>query len=632
MPEGLSPTSDAIQLKLIPYPRYVLFRGAPFRPTPSNYLYIATEASYTTRRKCNLLCQQLLDLGFRTQIQSSSRLATTQAIFTTSASFPKWENLNRPLRPEAAGFQSYRISVGSEGVLLHGADEQGLQYAGATLRQLIEDGPSIPGMEIEDFPLLRWRVAHLDFKGWPPTIEYLKRTLTLLADLKFNAIILEYAAAFNFPSQPGLASEGALTTVQLADLEQTAKDLGVALIPLVPCIGNAGHVLGNMAYAKLREHPQFFQQYSTSNPASLDVVTAMMDDLIAIHPGGQLHIGGEEARLIGSNKATAARVKQAGGRTAVYLEYIGKVCRYLVSRGQQPLMWDDVLRPMSDEQIKWLPPETRFVCTQHDHQGSRVSTALLDNLKRYKKLGRSVWGMALSTPAARFDALDSIDAWAEAAEQGLIEGLVTTARTRHFPFGSLLPPPELAWHGAFYAAERAWSGTKACTREAFPPRFIKRMFGVKDESAALRIWAAFELYFREHPRRARELLTSEAKHVLRNRKTLGFFDAWLSLAGFQEYVERFETEISGNYALLQTGRGDPFHCGRLRWRILDAKLKLPSLVAIFQKQAQRLTHSATVQEYIESSVAYNLKRLDEMEGLLTGYPLPTEAFQQPVKL
>lgn len=620
------------RLCLLPYPRSVSMHGAPLRPTPSNFLYVSTHAAVTTRRRCFILAEQLAEIGFRATVESSSQLGPTQAIFTPAAAFPKWDGLSQPLRGQSAASEGYKLVVTASGALLHGADEQGLQYAGATLKQLIQDGPEVPGMEIEDYPLLPWRVMHLDCKAWAPTVKYLKKVITILAGIKVNALILEYESHFNFPSQPGLSSEDALTPGDLAEIELYAQDLGITLIPLMPCIGNAGHVLRLPSYQGLREHPEYFQQYCPVSPETLGVVTAMLEDLAAVHHGKLFHIGGDETRLLGANPASDARAKQLGGRAALYLEYIGKVCRYLIAGGRHPLLWDDMFRKMSDAQVQWLPPECVLTFWQYEGHGGHATPAILTNLDRYKRLGRRVWGAATRSPTERYDSFDNIDAWAEAAEMGYMDGLVTTAWTRDHTLGAPFPPPETAWPGAFYAAERTWSGLKGLPREKFPQRFVVRMFGVKDAGVQSRLWAAFDYLLRGHPRRAHEYLAQDMRNAVRNKSTLAFLESWTAVNSFVDYVKQFETEVAGNYSNLQAGNGDPFHCGRLRWRVMDMKNKLPTVVGNFQKQAQRLTHQTQIQEYLESGIAYNFKKLEEFEKLLGSYPLPPPEWQQPVSL
>lgn len=620
------------RLALLPFPRSVSFRGAPLRPRPSNFLYVSAEATVGTRRKCYVLTQRLQELGFRTAMETASRLGPNQALFTPSASFPKLQGLERPLPAQAAGHEGYRLAVTSDGALLHGADEQGMQNAGATLRQLLQDGPEVPGMDIEDYPLLQWRVIHLDFKGWPPTVEYLRYVIGLLSSVKINALILEYEAYFNYPSQPGLAGEGALTPAEMTDIDLFAQDNGVTLIPLVHCLGNVGYVLRLPAYQALREHPDFLLQYCPVNPQTLGVVSAMMEDLMAVHGGKFFHVGGDETRLLGTNPQSEARAKQLGGRAALYLEYIGKVCRYLMGSGRQPLVWDDMFRRMSDAQVQWLPPEAVLTAWQYEGQGGHVTPAILTNLDRYKRLGRRVWGAATRSPAKHYDAFDNIDAWTEAAEMGYLEGMITTAWTRDCSLGSMHAPPEVTWPAALYGAERVWSGLKGLTRERFPFRAMTRLFGVKDATVQGRLWSGYDMLMRDHPKRAREFFAKDLGSLTRNGGTAAFMESWSALEAFKEYVQQFEADISGNYANLAAGKGDPFFCGRLRWRVADLKSKIPGVVGRFRVQAGRITSERHIKEYLESSVTYGYARLEEMDRLLAAYPQPPKEWQQPVHM
>ena len=629
--------SDNLEkLYLLPYPRSISLKGAPMRTPPSVYLYLSASASPTARRKCQILAQQLGVIGFRTQIVTAPGLQPTQALFTAAATFQKWPQMDRPLRGEVAKPEGYRLTVTSEGALLHGTDDQGLLYAGYTLKQLLEDNSNVPGMEIEDAPLVPMRVIHLDFKGWPPTIEHLKNTISQLASYKINSVILEYEAYFNFPSQPGLAADGAITSDQVAELDLFAQDVGVTLIPLVPCLGNVSHILKLPAYQHLREHPDYTQQLCPVNPASLDIVTAMMEDLIAVHQGRYFHIGGDEVRLLGVNPQSEARAKQLGGRAALYLEYVGKVCRYLVARQKLPLVWDDMFRKMSDEQIKWLPPEVALTFWQYEGQGGRATPSILTNLDRYRKLQRRIWGAATRLPAARYDGFDNVGAWTEAAELGYVEGLITTTWTRDHHHGPMFAAPETTWAPALYAAERKWSGMHrpgqrgAPAREQLPDRLVMRMFGMRDSAWQARIWAGVDAMHRDHFRRAREYFAHDPKAIVRNRDILAFWEVWAALGSFKEYVHQFDEYISGNFANLQAGKGDPFHCGRLRWRVADAKQRLPMLVRAFTQRASKITHPGIVQEYLDSTIAYHLKHLDDMESLLSSYPLPAKEWQQPV--
>jgi hypothetical protein len=645
MPVSGQAAANLDKLSLIPYPRHVSLKGAALRVTPSAYLYLSASVSPTGRRKCHLLSQLFGELGVRTQLVTVPTLSAHQALFSTAATFQKMPQMERPLRGEMSKPESYRLTVTSEGALLQGIDEQGLLYAGYTLKQLLQDSLNVPGMEIEDSPAVAMRVIHLDFKGWPPTFAYLKHTIAQLASVKINGLVLDYESYFNFLSQPGLASEGALSPEQVAELDLFAQDVGVMLIPLVPCLGNVAHVLKHPAYHYLREHPNYTQQFCPVNPATFDIVTTMMEDLISVHSGRYFHIGGDEIRLLGVHPQSAARVQQLGGRSALYLEYVGKVCRYLIARQKLPLVWDEMFRKMSDDQLKWLPPEVTLTFAQYDGQGGRATPAILTHLDRYRRVGRRVWGAAARLPSKKYDSFDNIDAWTEASEFGYVEGLITTTWTRQHHHGPLYAPPETVWASAFYAAERKWSGlhhpghVSGPAREQFPNRFVTRMFGVKEPANVARLWGGVDALQRNYSRRICDCFsydhlaaTEQPNTTLRNTETLSFWKIWTALGSFKEYVDQFEEYVNGNYANLLAGKGDAFHCGRLRFRIMDAKQRLPSLAQAFSQRAAHLTVPAVIQEYLDSELSYQMKRLDEMEGLLARYPMPEVELQQPLNL
>ena len=155
---------------------------------------------------------------------------------------------------------------------------------------------------------------------------------------------------------------------------------------------------------------------------------------------------------------------------------------------------------------------------------------------------------------------------------------------------------------------------------------------VKDAIGQSRLWDGFDLLLHDHPRRARSFFAHNFKHALRNGDTLNFLEIWTALNAFKEYVQQFDKTIAANYANLRTGQGDPFQSGRLRWRIADIKSKAPALTRAFMRHAERITPTTMAQEYLDSEIAFNLKRLDEMEKLLSDYPLPDTEWQQPAQL
>jgi hypothetical protein len=626
------PIAETGGMALLPFPRMFTPRGSPFHIPPVGYLYVSSRVNQNIRKLFLALTEKISGLGMRALINSAPQLGPLQVVFTDSAQFPKWVHIDAVLRGEAARANGYKISVNQDGVLLHASDENGALYACATMMQLIEDGPDIPGMEIEDYPLLPYRAIHLDCKGWAPRVAWLRSAVEMLASVKINLLILEYEAHFDYPSLPGLAEEGALKPQDVQELEAFARDNGVTLVPLLSTVGNAGHILSRPEYAALREHPDCSRMFCAASSDALNLVLAQVNDLLPLHPGKMLHIGGDGAFVLGSNPTTQKRAEELGGLEAVYLDYIGTVCRFLVSQNFQPLIWEELLRDMSDEQIKWLAPEAGFLFWLPEGLTPDLVPDVISHLERYKILRRSVWGAGIVSPASQFAEFDSIDAWADVGELNYVTGLVASVRTRDFAKAGLLAPAEAVWPAILYAADRAWSGKNAVERELFPQRFVIRFFGQRHLEHQSRIWAGYANMMGGSPGLAHQFFKAEAPHAPRNADTLHFMESWSALEEFQRLAVEIETDIRDNFSNIQNGSADILQAGMLRWRLQELKARGPSLITQFTQAAERFCGELAVHEYVESPIAYTLRRLDEIEPLLAGYPLPEESFREPLGL
>ncbi|MCZ7649013.1 MAG: hypothetical protein M5U26_27780 [Planctomycetota bacterium] len=304
----------------------------------------------------------------------------------------------------------------------------------------------------------------------------------------------------------------------------------------------------------------------------------------------------------------------------------------MISRGKSVLMWDERVREMTDEQIRWLPPEVCLCLNEATGLGGRTGQPLLVALDRYRNLDRKVWGTAVRQPSFKYDAFDSLDAWAEAADLGYITGLVSAGWTREYSMGPLHEPPELAWPALLYASERAWGGMKNTHRQAFYSRFGARFHGLKEKAQQDRFWAVYDMHLREYPREAREVLHDLYEQCARHRSVLTLVDAWSSIGAFLYYVEHFDQAVASDFGNLQAGTADPFQAGRLRWRVEDLKAKTGDLVEHFRNACQHMSLPESAEEYLNCKMAYGLRRLDQLQEVLEAYPLPETDWQQPVRV
>ncbi|RUS68716.1 hypothetical protein EGW08_023522 [Elysia chlorotica] len=236
------------------------------------------------------------------------------------------------------------------------------------------------------------RLVHLDFKGAVPSLKYLKEVLPLFETLGATGLLVEYEDMFPFSGflEP-LKAANAFTTDQLEEFLLTAKKYNLKVMPLIQTFGHMEFVLKS-AFPELRES-SFTPQ--VTNNASYQVISAMVKQVLDAHPDvSHLHIGCDEVYELG--KGASATVMQENKLTVgqMFLRHVKKVA-HLISgykaRKIVPVMWDDMLRKISAEDIasSSLPNEVEIMVWNYAQNVSEYVKE--DNFEKYGKLFGSVW-------------------------------------------------------------------------------------------------------------------------------------------------------------------------------------------------------------------------------------------------
>ena len=91
---------------------------------------------------------------------------------------------------------------------------------------------------------LPFRVVHVDLKGAPPRISYLKELFPLISRSGGNAVLMEYEDMFPYEGLVEAASaKNAYTKEQIADLISIAKANNLEVIPLIQTFGHLEHLV-----------------------------------------------------------------------------------------------------------------------------------------------------------------------------------------------------------------------------------------------------------------------------------------------------------------------------------------------------------------------------------------------------
>lgn len=126
------------------------------------------------------------------------------------------------------------------------------------------------------------RLVHLDLKGAPPKIAYLKKVLTISREMGATGVLLEWEDMFPWSGELSpLAATNAYTRRDVDELLQAAHEVHLEIIPLVQTFGHVEFALKHKEFSALREVPDSPQALCPSLNTSVDLVYHMIDQVIA---------------------------------------------------------------------------------------------------------------------------------------------------------------------------------------------------------------------------------------------------------------------------------------------------------------------------------------------------------------
>ncbi|MBI4977606.1 MAG: family 20 glycosylhydrolase [Spirochaetes bacterium] len=282
--------------------------------------------------------QRLNEMGGRAVFGTAERrsvIIQEHAAFST-VSIPE------TMRPEA-----YRLKIDTDGVLIEAATSHGAYNGVSTLTQIVRlaKGKPIPSVEIIDWPDVKLRAFHIALaNGDAPSIDRFIRLIRTLADLKYNAVVIEYDNRFPWESHPKIAHRNAYTKEQLHRLIQTAEDHFIETIPLLDSLGHAEPYLVHNEYAHLRELPDQTHEMCPQHPGSLALMKELWTEVLAIHKNSRYaHITGDEVFRMGAFCPKCAEHAANGTLAKLFTGYYAALSRWIIAQGKTPMMWDDML-------------------------------------------------------------------------------------------------------------------------------------------------------------------------------------------------------------------------------------------------------------------------------------------------
>lgn len=240
--------------------------------------------------------------------------------------------------------EGYVLTVDSNQIVVGGQTEAGTFYGLQTLKQLVRgEGADhfVPGVQIVDWPAMRWRGVSDDISRGPvPTVDYIKRQLRTFAAFKLNMHSFYMEHTFSSSSHPLIGPPGgSLTADEIRELAAYARAYHIELVPEQQTFGHLHKALKLEKYNELAEVP-YGDVLSPQQEGSYKLVADWYRELDQIFPGKFFHIGADETFELGEGQSgEAARQKGVG---AVYFEHLNKVREVLRPYNRRLMFWGDI--------------------------------------------------------------------------------------------------------------------------------------------------------------------------------------------------------------------------------------------------------------------------------------------------
>lgn len=228
------------------------------------------------------------------------------------------------------------------------------------------------------------RFVHLDFKGIAPCFDKVHEWLLFLKGCGFSGIVFEFDCRVRWKTWP-LAGMPVYSPQEAAAMVADAEKLGFETIPLMQIQGHLEWILGEKAYAGLRENGKL-----TLCPSSQEArkkLAMWMCELRKIFPHSRyIHLGADEVDTIGECPNCRKKLQQVG-RFGIYMENTALFCKKALAMGFRPLIWADMILQEQKIQLETsLPPETILVNWQYCGSGP------FHGMESLQKSGFEVWG------------------------------------------------------------------------------------------------------------------------------------------------------------------------------------------------------------------------------------------------
>lgn len=324
------PAADA--LLIIPRPKSFILTHTWLRIDSATRLVLRPAAGPLDR---------MAALSVQSELHEHFGLPRLAIIRSDAAKLPgaaiTFEESTAAKRPEG-----YQLHVGPAGVVISGHDARGTFYGAQTLCQMFAKdahGTFLPGADIDDYPTLLWRGAHL-FVGNHALPFHEKLIARVFARLKLNNLVLQCEQA-KWDTLGKAAPPWAMSKKDLKTEIAFARSYGMTVTPLVNSVGHMPWLFTDPANLEMAEDPQTPYAACVDSPRTDEFLFRLHDEVLDTFHSDSLHIGGDEVTQRGRYpyRSRSACPTVAGA----FVTHVLRLHDHLKARGVRTLLWSDML-------------------------------------------------------------------------------------------------------------------------------------------------------------------------------------------------------------------------------------------------------------------------------------------------
>lgn len=297
---------------------------------------------------------------------------------------------------------AYELAINESGIIVTGADAEGVFYGVQSLIQLLPINAtkqlSVSFVKIKDEPRFAYRGMMLDVSRHFFPADYVKKFINFLALHKINNFhwhltedqgwrieikkypLLTQVGAYRngtiIGNHPGKGNDnersgGFYTQEQIKDIVKYAQDRYITIIPEIEMPGHSSAAIA--AYPKLSCFPEeatqlakgvkfwngskegkqvqqswgVYEDVFVPSDYTFNFLQDVLDEVMQLFPSKYIHIGGDECPKASWKRSPFCQqlIKEKGLKDEHELQsyFIGRIEKYLNSKGRNIIGWDEIL-------------------------------------------------------------------------------------------------------------------------------------------------------------------------------------------------------------------------------------------------------------------------------------------------